>query len=570
MMQGKARLMVFAMIIMLWIEPALTEAAEEKDVLVLYTTTDGEVNADVRLLDMALGAFADTITFKNAADVEAGDTEGKSHIFYYGVTKETLPGRTAEVIDTFNGPVTAIGYNTAGLGEGFDFVGPAICGTVTALSMPGKPDKTRQIEPHELDGITIEEGTRVIVEGLGAETEQPVIVENQGHYHVAVNSLVPPFSTYFSQVLYEIFDEEAPDDTPAFIRLEDIHPMADPEQLMDVAELLKERNIPYMMAVIPVYTHPETGEELHFSDSPKVLQAIRYMQDNGGSVVLHGYTHQFRDSETGEGFEFWDVEHDMPIYHGQEETPDMRTEADFDSPEDYEAWQEENLAFEREYIEKRLTRGIQELANYGLYPLAFEAPHYTMSQNGYNVVSDYFSTYVGQVQLHDKDWRTMETTPLASNPTFFHGMNLLPETLSYVHPDDEQAVQKMMDRAHQYQVTDGGMAGGFYHPYLGVERLEKLLGEMEQIPNVEWMDLKEMENTTSAENVVISSGDGTIDTTIDRTGLMTASLDYPAYHAKVLVQKSMWGIAGVGMSAVLLFGVYAVRQRKKEEDIHHG
>ena len=31
------------------------------------------------------------------------------------------------------------------------------------------------------------------------------------------------------------------------------------------------------------------------------------MQDDGAAIIMHGYTHQFYDSETGEGFEFWDV-----------------------------------------------------------------------------------------------------------------------------------------------------------------------------------------------------------------------------------------------------------------------
>src|SRR5690625_1875509 len=147
-----------------------------------------------------------------------------------------------------------------------------------------------------------------------------------------------------------------------------------------------------MIAVIPVYTNPITKKRYHFSDSPKLLKTLKFMQENGGSVVLHGYTHQFRGSETGEGFEFWDVEHQMPIYHGPADEVVQRTAEDFEHQADYEAYMDENKKFEREYIESRLTRGVQELANYKIYPLAFEAPHYTMSQHGYDVVSDMFST----------------------------------------------------------------------------------------------------------------------------------------------------------------------------------
>ena len=88
--------------------------------------------------------------------------------------------------------------------------------------------------------------------------------------------------------------------------------------------------------------------------------------------------------------------------------------------------------YEKEYIETKITSGIHELVKYGLYPLAFEAPHYTMSQNGYKILSEHFSTYVGQVQLSDKDWEIMDTALYSTSPTFFNGMQLLPETMGYV------------------------------------------------------------------------------------------------------------------------------------------
>ncbi|WP_130860209.1 DUF2334 domain-containing protein [Gracilibacillus phocaeensis] len=61
--------------------------------------------------------------------------------------------------------------------------------------------------------------------------------------------------------------------------------------------------MPYLVAVIPVYTNEE-GQTKHLLDSPKLAKTLKYMQDNGASMVLHGYEHQYLSSETGEGFEF--------------------------------------------------------------------------------------------------------------------------------------------------------------------------------------------------------------------------------------------------------------------------
>src|SRR5699024_4185911 len=98
-----------------------------------------------------------------------------------------------------------------------------------------------------------------------------------------------------------------------YIRLEDIHPMSDPEKLRAIGEVLNERDIPCILVVIPVYLTPETGERVHFSSSPELVSVLQHLQDIGGTVISIGYNHQYRDSETGEGFEFWDVDNEQFI-----------------------------------------------------------------------------------------------------------------------------------------------------------------------------------------------------------------------------------------------------------------
>jgi len=461
---------------------------------------------------------------------------------------------------SFTGPTLAIGYNVEQLGEKYSFLQVGEDKTITELEYLGDDEKTRTIGPNTIFETTLDKEAEVLVQGSGDQGVFPLIMHQDKNYYMASDSILLPYSVYFSQALNDFFETETIEQTPAYIRLEDVHPLTDAKNLMAAAEELARRNIPYMVATIPVYTDPDTGRVYHFEDSPKVLEALRYMQDNGGSVVLHGYTHQFRGSETGEGFEFWDVEHQMPIYHGPADEVVQRTAEDFENPADYEAYMDDNKKFEREYIESRLTRGVQELANYKIYPLAFEAPHYTMSQNGYDVVSDMFSTYVGQIQLSDERWEIMNTAPYATKPTILNGMQLLPETIGFVQPEEDAPVEVMMEAASEYQVTDGGMIGAFYHPYLGVEGLKELLDEMETIENIAWIDLKQMENTVAVDNVKISSGNGEIQADINYLGLMTTSLDFPFYYLGQTVIVLTWIIAGIGILSVLMFVSFTVHQ----------
>ena len=571
--------LILLMVILLGLGGRTVNALEEEivkinpdtNVLVVCSTEHWEVDENIRMLDLSVGHFSNNIEYINVHHLEQEDLEDKTHLFYYGHIKEKFSPTVAELVSSFEGPTMAISYNTEQLGDKYSFLQVGEETTITTIDYLGDQEKSIEINPSIVFETVLDEGAEVLVEGDGDEGKYPLIMRKDKNYYLAADSFDRPYSIYFSQVLNTFFDVELNDKTPAYIRLEDVHPLSDPKRLMAVAEELAKRDIPYMIAVIPVYTDPDSGRRYHFEDQREVLKVLKYMQNNGGSVVLHGYTHQFRDSETGEGFEFWDVENQMPIYHGPEDEVTQLAEDDFESPEKYEVHQTKNKEYERQYIEERITRGVQELANYGLYPLAFEAPHYTMSQNGYQVVSDYFSTYVGQVQLSDEDWEIMDTTPYATQPTMLNGMLLLPETIGYVQPEAEEPVKDMMESAEYYQLLKGGMIGAFYHPYLGVEGLREVLDEMEKIKNIEWIDLKEMKNTVVVDHVNIQSGNGEIKAQVNNLGLMRTSKDYVYYHMIEIVIIITWVIAVLGITAVLMFLSFTfylvVRRRRLEKNV---
>ena len=550
------------------VEEDIVKINPDVHVLVIYSTENWEVDENIRLLDLSIGHFTNNIEYKNVHHLEQEDLEDKTHLFYYGHVKEKLPPTISEMVSSFEGPTMAISYNTEQLGEKYSFLNVDGEKTITKIEDLKDQEKSKTINPSIVLEAKLDEGAKVLVQGDGDEGTFPLIMRKGKNYYLAADSFDRPYSVYFSQALNTFFDVETIDKTPAYIRLEDVHPLSDPNRLMAAAEELKRRDIPYMIAVIPVYTDPESGRRYHFEDQREVLKVLKYMQNNGGSVVLHGYTHQFRDSETGEGFEFWDVEHQMPIYHGPEDEVTQLLKADFENAKEYETYVETNKNYERQYIKKQITRGVQELANYGLYPLAFEAPHYTMSQNGYQVISDHFSTYVGQVQLSDEDWEIMDTTPYATQPTILNGMRLLPETIGYVQPEAKEPVKDMMNSADFYQVTEGGMLGAFYHPYLGIEGLKEVLDEMEEIKNLEWIDLKEMKNTVVVDHVNIQSENGSIEAKVNHFGLVRTSMDFLYHHIREAVIIITWVIAVIGITSVLMFfnfTLYLILRRRRLE-----
>jgi uncharacterized protein YdaL len=116
-----------------------------------------------------------------------------------------------------------------------------------------------------------------------------------------------------------LFDDLAPAAVPshlAMIRLEDISPESSPANLESFASYLKSQGIPFSMAVIPLYEDPAgyynngTPVSQSLPGSP-IVPAIRTAVNDGGTIVQHGYTHQYSNVDnpftgvTGDDFEFY-------------------------------------------------------------------------------------------------------------------------------------------------------------------------------------------------------------------------------------------------------------------------
>lgn len=109
------------------------------------------------------------------------------------------------------------------------------------------------------------------------------------------------------------------DAKPALLRLEDITPdgyCSKPrytdeglEKLRAVGEYLESRGQRFYLAVIFRYVNPEQGIDVDLAGETNTytadfLYTLDYLKDKGGMVVIHGYTHQYGDYFSADGFEF--------------------------------------------------------------------------------------------------------------------------------------------------------------------------------------------------------------------------------------------------------------------------
>jgi uncharacterized protein YdaL len=533
---------------------------EDTKTLIVYTTNGGHVSESQKLLDMLVGHFAKKIEMKSANNLTVKDIEGVSTLIYYGEIADLLPEETESIFNRFEGTILAIGHNSEQLGIKYAFFNQERQVAVKDLVLAETGRRTTLEGPRLVSTIVPTKETEVLITGTSNGTSYPVMIRNKEYYYFASDNIDSIFSLYLGEALHEVFKADHSSGHPAYLRLEDVHPLTDASILREIAVILKRKNIPYIVSVIPVYRDPDTGEEFRFSDFPQLLSTLKYAQKNGGTIIMHGYTHQYKNDETGEGFEFWDVDANMPITVPADQTPEKKTRADFKSNEEFLKFLANQKAFETDYIKTKVTKAIQELVGLGLYPLAFEAPHYTMSQSGYEILADHFSTYIGQLQLGDRDWRIMAPSPYVSYPSFLHGMKLLPETIGYVEPENPVAIDDMMRAADNMLVVRDGYIAGFYHPYLGLERFNQLIDKFEKIPNLEWIDLKKMNNYVAVDSIALSaSTENEVTKTVDYFEMLKTSPEYYAPHMKTAVNYTMWSIGALSAIMILLFIYFAIR-----------
>jgi len=277
----------------------------------------------------------------------------------------------------------------------------------------------------------------------------------------------------FSDLLHKVFRMPHPVQQRFFIRLEDIHPFRDPAGLRDNCKALEKAKVPFMMAVSSQYRKPGHETPVYLKDKPHLIRAIKECAQRGGSIVLHGVTHQYRD-ETGEGHEFWDIHADKPI------------------PE-----------YTESHLHERIDQGIETLARLGLYPIAWETPHYAASREVYRVISQHFSTVVEMRQISNETYKVTQTFPFIVEDIY--GQTVVPENLGYINFETGETIEKKLNQAKRYKIVQDALVGVFYHPYYEAKYLAGLVQGLKDLGFAPF-DLRDLPGVVLSKNVAVFSG----------------------------------------------------------------
>ncbi|NKJ19995.1 polysaccharide deacetylase family protein [Dyella sp. SG609] len=169
----------------------------------------------------------------------------------------------------------------------------------------------------------------------------------------------------------------------ALVRIEDVNATDDPAALRAIADYLSSKGVPFTVAVIPYYLDPKgfynngVPQAIHLSQARNVVSALKYMQSKGGTILMHGYTHQYSNVANP----YSGVSADDFEFYRSHISPDNYVLYDAPPAEDSALW-----------TQGRITKGLMDFAAAGfLAPTIFEPPHYAASAVDYKVINSMFS-----------------------------------------------------------------------------------------------------------------------------------------------------------------------------------
>ncbi|NLH47378.1 MAG: DUF2334 domain-containing protein [Myxococcales bacterium] len=255
----------------------------------------------------------------------------------------------------------------------------------------------------------------------------------------------------FADALHEFFGPGVPVRRTALLRLEDLAPGATHcDELYSLIESLAAEGIPFAFDLTPFFVDPigvlyPPGTVKRFPDDPELVDLVNAMLKNGGTMVMHGVTHQHDNGVSLNDWEFVQGAGNEPL------------------PGDSAAW-----------ARGRVESGLAEFAAQGWRPLIWETPHYGASHGDYRVFAEYFAWDFEQPLIFPLSVDAPASFGVAYSPPSqvfpyvspvgSNGMGFIPENLGYINPAvPGQRPADLLERARRLTIVRDATACFYAH-----------------------------------------------------------------------------------------------------------
>ncbi|MBM7866808.1 DUF2334 domain-containing protein [Heliobacterium gestii] len=398
------------------------------------------------MLQNLLGHFDVEVTLRTSGEYQEGDLARYDAFVYMGAYTEKVPRALLRDVTRSQGPVMWLGRN---IGQLAVVGGPRWQTRLSERQTITYTYKDKRLgEDHPVQWNLVEENPAESDVWAWADCPQgryPFGLKVHRFWYVANTDLNSQAYLLVADQLFDFLGHPPEGKRWASLRIEDVHPLRSPEMLRQFADTLKSRNIPFMVTVVPVYINPKTGERVTLPERPEMVDALRYMEASGGTILVHGLTHQVGDTETGWGFEFWDADGERPVISRR-----------------YLDW-----------AEMRWDRAINDLRALGLRPLGITVPHYAMQAETYRQLRDRVDLLVGCPQIAGYSRLTQKVPYLLKKDR--NGYQVIPENIGFFDYRQADPVAPMLEAADEVALVRDCAVGAFFHSFLDSGQLAQLV-----------------------------------------------------------------------------------------------
>ena len=466
-----------------------TDVPSAQDCLILYDAAGsyswlGRLHA--QMLANLLGHFPLSYRIAPVENYQAGDLSSCRQIFYFGTVYDNpLPAAFCQEIVATDKPVCWFQYNLWQIsgepafrmkfGFEFDYIDSAGYSNITYKAETLSKDQNAP----ELGRVSILNPAIVqvpaIAWGESPSNSIPYVVHSSNFWYVADSpfSYISEEDRYlvFADLLHDIVCIPHSESRRALIRLEDINPLYPLDALRAAGDYLARQNIPFAVSVIPVYVDPlgiyNNGqpETVPMTTTPAFIDTLKYLQTQGGQLVMHGCTHQYSNvinpytGVSADDYEFFRVQVDAQGQMVEYEPV----------PEDSSLW-----------ASNRVQTGLLEFSGAGLRPVAWETPHYTASALDYAVFAQLFPLTLQRVVYFESSNHSAGQFFPYPIERDVYGQRIVPENLGNVEPVSWNGFpirlpQDVVRAARKNRVIRDAWASAYFHPYLDLQYLREMV-----------------------------------------------------------------------------------------------
>jgi uncharacterized protein YdaL len=279
----------------------------------------------------------------------------------------------------------------------------------------------------------------------------------------------------YADLLFDALAPATAERHRALVRLEDISGDTEVTKLKAIVDYLKSQNIPFGYGVVPEYRDPGgvynggRSQRIRLQDNKAMVTLLKDMATKGGTLVMHGQTHQWDTAinpynrVSADDYEFYRVTENLDhtlTYQGP-------------MPGDSVTW-----------ARGRLTNADNLFKNAGMaLPTIFEFPHYSASAADYQAVAGRFGTrwerslyFNGLLSGGAVSYARIFGQLFPYVVRDVYGTKVLPENLGNIEPTmfyqyPTRFPGDIINAAQKNLVVRDGFASFYFHPFFDLSLL---------------------------------------------------------------------------------------------------